>query len=162
LICNIIPGIFQETVIKNDHILYTGWDEEMKYILYFLIAVLVFVTSCEKERVSPDAVKLVVDFSWEGMQPCGWGNPEIHVGGIPGNTEIIKISMYDHAYRHDHGTITAPYTGDGVIPRDRYKAIQKPCPPGAPGRYEITIRAIDDKETVIGIGRKERAYPENQ
>jgi len=31
-------------------------------------------------NVSPDAADLQVDFSWKGMTPCGWGNPEIGIG----------------------------------------------------------------------------------
>ena len=132
----------------------------MKYILFLLIIGLVsFVSSCEKEKVSPDVVELSVDFSWEGMEPCGWGNPEIHVSGIPENTKFLRISMYDHAYRHDHGTVMAPYTDNGILAKDRFKKIQGPCPSGAPGQYEITIKAIDEKEAVIGIGSKERIFP---
>ena len=133
----------------------------MKTIFYlFLFTLLISCVSCEK--VSDDAVKLSVDFSWEGLKPCGWGNPEIHVNGIPEKTKYLKIKMYDHEYSHKHGTVVAPYTGEGIIARDRHKKIQGPCPPNNPGQYEITIKALDENEIVIGMGSKERFYPEKK
>jgi len=70
--------------------------------------------------------------------------------------------MYDHEYKYDHGKVIFPYTGNGIIDRGRFKEIQGPCHPGAPGRYEITIKAVDEKEVVIGIGSKERYFPEKE
>ena len=133
----------------------------MRYVLHLLIIGFIFsFSSCEK--VSQDAVELSVDFSWKGMKPCGWGNPEIRVSGVPEKTKFLKVSMYDHAYSHDHGTVMVPYSGNGIVVRDRFKEIQGPCPLGAPGQYEITIKAIDEKDVVIGIGSKERIFPEKK
>lgn len=88
----------------------------MKHLLPILIAGLIFsFYGCQKNKVSQDAVQLSVDFTWEGMKRCDWGNPEIHVTGIPEKTKFIKISMYDH------DTVLAPYTGNGIIFRDRLK-----------------------------------------
>lgn len=125
-----------------------------------IIILLIVVTGCEK--VSPDAVALTVDFSWEGMKPCGWGNPEIQVRGVPANTKFLILHMFDHAYSHDHGKVTLPYSGSGVIAKDRFKEIQGPCPVYTPGRYEITIKAVDENQVVIGLGSKERHFPEEE
>ena len=131
----------------------------MKFILNLLIfALTLSVFGCEK--VSPDAVELSVDFSWEGMEPCGWGNPEIRFSGVPEQTKFIKVHMYDHVYSFDHGKVIVPYTKNGIIDRGRFKEIQGPCPPAHPGRYKITIKAVDENEVVIGIGSKERPFPE--
>lgn len=133
----------------------------MKFLLNLLwIALIASCFSCEK--VARDAVELSVDFTWEGMQPCGWGNPEIHIRGLPAKTKFIEISMYDHAYFHDHGKVTMPYTGDDVIKRNRFEDIQGPCPPDTPGKYEITIKAIDENKVVIGKGTKTRRFPEKK
>jgi len=131
----------------------------MKFIINLLmVALTLCVLGCEK--VSPDAVELSVDFSWEGMEPCGWGNPEIRFSDVPEPTKYIKVHMYDHVYSYDHGKATVPYTKNGIIERGRLKEIQGPCPPAHPGRYKITIKAIDENEVVIGIGSKERYFPE--
>ena len=135
----------------------------MKILLHLLFIGFVFsIFSCNNEKVSQNAAELSVDFTWEVMKQCGWGNPKIHINGIPEKTKFLKISMYDHEYAHDHGTVKMPYSGVGIIEKDRFKEIQGPCPPFGPGRYKITIKAIDEKEIVIGIGSKERMYPEKE
>ncbi len=133
----------------------------MKYGLYLLvIGIVLSVSGCE--NVSPDAIELSVDFSWKGMKSCGWGNPEIHVSGAPGKTKKLKVSMYDHVYYHDHGTVTIPYKGTKIIAMGAHKEIQGPCPPDDPGQYKITVRAIDKNDVVIGIGSKARFFPEKK
>ena len=111
--------------------------------------------------VSPDAVDLAVDFTWEGMKPCGWGNPEIHIKGLPANTRSLKVSMYDSVYLHDHGEVTFTHDGSGIIPMDASEELQGPCPPDVPGRYKITVQALDENNVVIGVGSKKRYFPEN-
>jgi len=128
--------------------------------IVLLLALSLFLSGCEKEKVSQHVTKLSVEFTWEGLKQCGWGNPEIHVSGVPGETKSLKISMYDHAYSHDHGTVQMPYAGEKIIAKDRFKVIQRPCPVYTPGRYEITIKAFDDTETIIGMGSAERYFPE--
>lgn len=133
----------------------------MKCTSYLLVVGLVFaLISCEK--VDQNVADLSVEFSWEGIRQCGWGNPEIQVDGVPERTKFLIVNMFDHAYSHDHGTVTFPYAGDNTIAKDRFKEIQGPCPAWTPGRYEITIKAVDDKEVVLGIGSKERMFPEDK
>ncbi len=123
-----------------------------------LFSLLIPFYSCEK--ISENAVKLSVDFTWEGMESCDWGNPEINIRKIPEQTKHIKIHMYDHKYKYDHGSVVFEYTGENIIPMDRYKNIQGPCPPYEPGEYEITIKALDKNKIVIGMGSKTRFFPE--
>ena len=132
----------------------------MKYIIsLFVVAALIF-SGCEK--VSKDAVELSIDFSWEGMSQCGWGNPKIILNELPSQTKYIKIAMYDNEYRWDHGEVIMPFIGEKIIEKDRFKEIQGPCPPGPPGEYEITIKALDENKVVIGIGLKEKLFPEKE
>lgn len=132
----------------------------MKRLSALFVGLIFTVSACEK--VSPDAADLSVHFSWEGVNYCGHGNPEVSIGEIPDKTKFLKFRMYDHAYAYDHGTVTLPYTGKGIIARNTLNTIQNPCPPGSgsPGRYKITIKALDEEKTVIGVGSKERFYPE--
>ncbi|WP_319524870.1 hypothetical protein [uncultured Desulfosarcina sp.] len=133
----------------------------MKHTFIALIAVAAIIFSgCESEKISPQVVKISVEFTWEGLKPCGWGNPEIYIKGVPENTKFLKIGMYDHAYSHDHGTVRMPYAGELIIAGDHFKEIQGPCPVYAPGRYEITIKAMDADGTIIAIGSSVRPYPE--
>ena len=131
----------------------------MKYAFCLLvIGLLFFISGCEK--VSDSAVELSVDFTWEGLERCLWGNPEIHVSGVPEKTKMLIISMYDHNYSHDHGKVSIPYTGELMFEMNKFRDLQGPCPAGSPGRYEITIKALDKDKVVIGIGSKERLFPE--
>jgi len=127
-----------------------------------LILMAFFGVGCEREKISQHVAEVSVKFTWEGLKPCDWGNPEIHISGVPGNTKFLKISMYDHAYSHDHGTVQMPYADEKIIAKDRFKEIQRPCPVYTPGRYEITIKALDDTETIIGMGSAERMFPEEE
>jgi hypothetical protein len=131
----------------------------MKFLLNAIV-VLTLLTLCGCERVSQNAVDLAIDFSWEGMSSCGWGNPTIFLNEVPKPTKYIKIWMYDNEYRWDHGEVIMPYKGETVIEKGRFKEIQGPCPPRQPGQYEITIKALDQDKVVIGIGSKERPFPE--
>lgn len=125
-----------------------------------LVAFSLFSFGCS--NVSPDAVDLKVDFSWEGMVPCSWGIPEISIKGVPENTKYLLVSMYDHAYFYDHGEVQVAYNGSNIIAKDSLEKIYCPCPPDAPGRYKITVKAIDENEIVIGVGIKERYFPEEK
>ena len=72
----------------------------MKQILaYVLIIALLFLISCSK--ASSDAVELRVDFTWEGFAPCGVGShPEIRVSGVPDETKVLVVKLYDHKLSH--------------------------------------------------------------
>jgi phosphatidylethanolamine-binding protein (PEBP) family uncharacterized protein len=126
----------------------------------FLIAVGFFSFACSD--VSPDAVELAVDFSWEGIQACSMGNPEIRIGGLPENTRYLVVDMYDSVYMHDHGEVTLANDGSGIIKLGAIEELQGPCPPDVPGRYKITIKALDENRVVIGSGSKRRYFPEEK
>ena len=125
-----------------------------------LIAIIFFLFGCS--NVSPNAVELSVDFSWEGMVPCSWGIPDIGIKGVPENTKYLIVSMYDHVYFYDHGEVRVANNGSNIIAKDSLKEIYCPCPPDVPGQYKISVKAIDENEVVIGIGSKERYFPEEK
>ena len=133
----------------------------MKHAI-FLILIVCCLFCCERSEISPDAVDLKVDFTWEGYRACDRGNPELTINGVPENTKFLEISMFDHAYYVDHGKVTVPYSGSGKFKRGTLMELLGPCPPGGPGRYEITVKALDADEVIIGIGSKERYFPEEK
>lgn len=149
---HLVPGAIETVIIKGI---------PMKHVITSVLIAL-FFSSFGCSNVSPDAVDLEVDFSWEGMVPCSWGIPEIGIKGVPENTKYLVVSMYDHAYFYDHGEVRVAYNGSNIIAEDSLKEIYCPCPPDAPGRYKITVKAIDDNEIVIGVGSKERYFPEEK
>ena len=128
-------------------------------ILIFFVVSGLFSFGCSD--VSPNAVDLEVDFTWEGMLRCGMGIPDIVVKGVPENTKLFEVRMYDHAYLWDHGEVRVAYNGSNIIAKDSLEKIESPCPPDTPGRYEVTVKALDENEVVIGVGSKERYFPED-
>ena len=127
----------------------------MKILLHlFFIGFVFSIFSCNNEKVSQNAVELSVDFTWEGIKQCRWGNPEIHVNGIPEKTKFLKISMYDHEYAHDHGTVKMPYSGVGIIEKDRFKEIQGPCPPLDPVDIRLRSKPSMKKRSLSALEAK--------
>jgi len=132
----------------------------MKRIIPSVWIALFFVfLSCS--NVSPDAVELTVDFSWEGLVPCAMGgNPEIRVGGVPDETKVLVVSLYDHGLSHGKQTFT--YNGSGIIKKGALDEIEGPCPFADSGRYKFKVAAIDENGVIIGLGSRERYFPEKK
>ena len=130
-----------------------------KYRRVFCLAFILCICGCEK--TSENATDINVEFTWGEMKECGMGNPEVHFNGIPNNTKFLKFEMYDHVYTMDHGKKVVPYNGETTFNQGFFPKIVGPCPTSDPGRYEITIKALDENKVIIGIGSKERYYPEN-
>jgi hypothetical protein len=126
------------------------------FTIVFIISLFILV-GCSK--VSPDAVELRVDFTWEGFASCGVGNhPEIHVSGIPDETKVLIVKLTDHGL--SHGKQSLPYNGSGIIKNGVLDRIESPCPIGDPGRYKYKIEALNENNVIIGFGSRERYYPE--
>jgi phosphatidylethanolamine-binding protein (PEBP) family uncharacterized protein len=124
------------------------------------IAIIALI-SCSK--MSSDAVDLTVDYSWQGYKSCGMGLPQMSINGIPENTKFLHISMYDHKYGFDHGEVTVVFGGFNTIALGSYKEITGPCPPpNGQGRYKITVKALDENDIIVGIGKKEKYFPEKK
>lgn len=126
-------------------------------LLYLMVLYSFFSFGCSK--VSPDAVDLNVDFTWKGLILCTTGgNPEIRVTGIPDTTRYLMVTLYDHGMTH--GKQTIEYDGSGIINEGALDQIPGPCPNMDSGRYKFKIEAVNANRGIIGIGSKERYYPE--
>lgn len=112
-------------------------------------------------KVSPDAVELKVDFTWEHLVPCGAGShPEIRVTGIPAETKVLVIKLTDHGL--SHGKQSIPYDGTGIIKKHSLDQIETPCPIGDSGKYKYKVLALDQNEVIVGSGSLTRYYPEKK
>ena len=132
----------------------------MKPIICMLLFSLSFFSiSCS--NVSPDAVDLKVDFNWQGLVPCTpGGNPEIRISGIPADTDVLAVTLYDHGM--SHGKQFLNYDGSGIIRQGALDKIEGPCPAIASGKYRFKIEAVNTEKVIIGIGSKERYFPEEE
>ena len=125
------------------------------------VLIMLFFSFIGCSNVSEDAVELTVDFTWEGLVPCSvGGNPEIRVSGIPDETKILVVKLYDHGLAH--GKQALSYDGSGIIKKGTLDKIESPCPIGDPGRYKYKIEALNENKVIIGIGSRVRYYPEKK
>src|SRR5208283_3638303 len=61
-----------------------------------------------------DASAFSVNFSWEGIRPCGRVSPAFSIHDAPRETESLHFIMSDKDAPHfQHGGSTVPYNGDG-------------------------------------------------
>jgi hypothetical protein len=131
----------------------------IKNIVYVFLVALVVLAGCSK--VSPDAVELGVDFTWEGFSPCGVGShPEIRISGIPDETKFLVVKLTDHGL--SHGKQMLSYDGTGAIKKKALDKIESPCPMGDPGQYKYKIEALNENNVIIGAGSRLRYFPEEK
>ena len=132
----------------------------MEYIIVFVLVLLSFFIGCS--NISSDAVEHQIDFTWEGMVPCALGgNPEIRVNGVPDATKDLVITFYDHDGM-GHTKQTLRYDGSGIIKKGILAEIESPCPFFDSARYTFKVAAVNENGVVIGIGSRERSFPEEK
>jgi len=131
----------------------------MKYIYCFSLVLYLLLFICSCENISPDAVDITVDYSWGTRPGENRENPEIRLTGVPSKTRFLEVYLVDLDVSFaDHGEIEKiPYTGKDFIPSGSLKKYIGPSPPRRNGYagnlYEFTIKALDENETIIGIGK---------
>jgi phosphatidylethanolamine-binding protein (PEBP) family uncharacterized protein len=105
--------------------------------------------------------QMSVDFVWLTDQICfNKRSPEITLQNVPDDTKLFKIKMVDIDNRYGHGGGTYNYDGLNLIPVAVLKNYEGPGPPSSMNpRYEIRVKAIDEKGKVIAFGKKFKKYP---
>jgi phosphatidylethanolamine-binding protein (PEBP) family uncharacterized protein len=133
----------------------------MKKLILVTIAVSFLVFSCAGTKISPNAVKLGVNFNLEPKHKCSSISPEITVSNIPSGTKELKVVLVDRDVpTWNHGGGTVAYKGSGVIPEGALKSgYNGPCPPSGSHTYEFKVKAMDAKGVVIGMGSKTQSFP---
>jgi phosphatidylethanolamine-binding protein (PEBP) family uncharacterized protein len=132
----------------------------MKKLIIISIAISFLVFGCLGPKVSPNAVKLGVDFNFDPSHKCSSTSPEIRVSNIPPGTKKFSVTLVDHDVpTWNHGGGTVANDGSGVIPEGALKGYNGPCPPTGSHRYEFSVKAIDAQGVVIGMGEKAQQYP---
>jgi phosphatidylethanolamine-binding protein (PEBP) family uncharacterized protein len=128
---------------------------------WLMIFPLLFVFGCATTQVVPDAVELDVKFSWKGIKRCSGYSPEIKVSGIPKGTKYLRVELKDlDVPSWDHGGGKVAYKGSSIIPAGSLKSgYNGPCPPSGSHRYQFTVYAVDEKDTIIGVGKATEKFP---
>lgn len=129
--------------------------------LILLILVIVIVTACEKR--AEEVSDMGVSFKWNPPK-TQYQNPEIHLTGIPEATHRFLVKLVDLDLKtYNHGGGYYLHNGFSVIPPGELDGdYQGPSPPpGIVHQYQITVKALNADDVVIGEGRYTRQYPEN-
>jgi phosphatidylethanolamine-binding protein (PEBP) family uncharacterized protein len=82
--------------------------------------------------------------------------------GVPEGTKRFLVSLVDlNLNGFDHGSGFVDNDGAGIIARGTVKGSYNGPDPPYPNlkhSYEITVEALDEKATVIGIGKKAKVF----
>ena len=109
-----------------------------------------------------NAAQMTVDFEWQQIDKGSQENPEIHLEGVPAGTQRFLVSLVDLNLKgFDHGSGFVDNNGSGTIARGTVKgSYNGPDPPfpSVKHTYEITVIALDNKDNVVGIGKKAKVF----
>ena len=133
----------------------------MKLVRLFpLLLCFLLFGSCE--RTYQGAAEMEVDFSWNSTKDAGKISPEIKINKIPKGTRqfLVEIADLDCSICN-HGSGYIEYTGVSIIKTGAVKGsyVGPRPPPEKVHTYEISVKALDEKEQVIGFGKRARKYP---
>ena len=126
-------------------------------MLIALTATLMAVEARENISVK----RLSVSFSFSKTKRGSRVSPEIRVGNIPDDTKYLKVRMVDlDKPTYNHGGGKVKYRGSGTIPAGALKSWRGPNPPGdSVHSYQFTVKSINSKGQVTGIGKAVRKFP---
>lgn len=136
------------------------------YPAFFPILLLLLTIGCAGKsnpvEIPKDAVKMAVDFSWEGIEACVHESPEIRVSNVPEGTDALRVDLKDATLPEwNHGGGRVAYDGSGVIPAGALNiGYNGPCPP--PGRrheYVFSVMAMDNNGLIVGFGKAGQPFP---
>ena len=133
----------------------------MKKIICVVLTISFFIFGCAGSKISPNAVSLGVDFSFDKQHKCSSSSPAIKVSNVPAGTKTFKVTLVDidvPAWNHGGGSVAND--GSGVIPEGALTSgYNGPCPPSGSHTYQFTVKAINAEGTIIGIGDKSQRFP---
>ena len=133
--------------------------------MFMLTAVICFTAGCAKDlnqiKIPKDAAKMVVDFSWQGIQACTHRSPKIRVSNVPEGTHELWVKLKNiNLPEWNQGGGKVKHDGSGVISAGALTlGYNGPCPPGGRHKYEFSVMAVDAEGVIIGFGKARRAFP---
>ena len=136
-----------------------------RYPMLLIAVVLMLAVGCAKNqnqiKIPKDAAKLIVEFSWKGIQACTHDSPEIRVSDVPEGTEALRIYLKDidvPAWNHGGGKVK--HDGSGIIPAGALSiGYNGPCPPKGRHKYEFSVMAVNTEGVIIGFGKARQSFP---
>ncbi len=151
-----------ESKMPKEQLQSTIWASKVIYFALIGIALLMTIVMLACEKSYPNAIEMKIDFSWHSTKDVAHISPEIILNEIPDGTKQFLVELKDlDCTICGHGSGYVDYTGEPVIKTGAVKGsyVGPRPPPGNINTYEITVKALNEKEQVIGIGKQTNKYP---
>lgn len=139
------------------------YEEKKLKNLLLLVSVafsIIFLCACTDE--AENAAVMGVEFAWQLIDKGSSDNPQIRLTGVPPGTKRFLVSLVDlNLQGFDHGSGFVDNDGTGIIARGAVKGSYngpEPPYPSVKHTYEITVKALDAKDAVIGIGKNAKQF----
>lgn len=108
--------------------------------------------------------QIKANLSFEGMKKlisCHVTEISINKDSIPEGSKTLSLKLVDtNAHDLQHGKVTVPFEGSDIILRNTFQIIPLAPPPGNPHQYQLTVKAIDENNEILGIGQVTKQFPE--
>ena len=128
-------------------------------VVLCIISIFNFCFCADKHK---DAIVMDVDFEWQPIDYGSSDNPKILLANVPEGTKRFFVSLVDlNITTYDHGGGYVDSNGSGIISRGSIKGNYNGLAPWLPDmihNYEITVKAYDENDRIIGIGKKVRKF----
>ena len=126
-------------------------------IILSVIVILVFSINSKIQKTA----RVGVSFSWKGIKKGSNRSPVIKVTKIPAGTKYFLVTLKDlDVPKWNHGGGKVRNDNSGVIPAGALKnGYNGPNPPSGSHRYQFTVKALDSKGKIIGIGTATKSFP---
>jgi phosphatidylethanolamine-binding protein (PEBP) family uncharacterized protein len=133
-----------------------------KASILVLLSIISIFNLCFCTDKHKDAMVMGVDFEWQPIDYGSNDNPKILLTNVPEGTKRFFVSLVDlNITTYDHGGGYVDSNGSGIISRGSIKGNYNGPAPWLPNMihdYEITVKAYDENDRVIGIGKKARKF----
>ncbi len=117
---------------------------------------ILIILSCTNE--SKNAAVMGVEFEWQPVDFGSQENPQIKLTGVPEGTKRFFVGLVDlNVSTYDHGGGFVDNDESGLIARGTIKGNYNGPAPWLPDMihdYEITVKAYDENDKVIGVGKR--------
>ncbi|QTA81672.1 Phosphatidylethanolamine-binding domain-containing protein [Desulfonema limicola] len=133
----------------------------MKKFKLLTVFLTFLIFGCATAQIDPNAVELVINFSWEGTNNCSNKSPEIKISNIPKGTKTFKIKLKDlDVPTWNHGGGIVNNDGSGIIKAGALRrGYNGPCPPDGSHIYQFDVKAINEQGIIIGMGKASKSFP---
>lgn len=134
----------------------------MRTLLFLSVIMLSIPIICSCANETENIAEMGVDFEWQRTDFGSTENPEIRLTGVPEGTKRFFVGLVDlDISTYDHGGGFVDNDRTAHIARGTVKGNYNGPAPWLPDMihdYEITVKAYDEDEKLIGVGKNVKKF----